>query len=177
MIVLEKVGTPEQKDRWLQPIVDGTVRSAFAMTEPAPGAGSDTSLMLTRAERRGDRWVIHGRKWYITGAGVARHFILIARTSGDERRWLSAFLFHADQPGWRVERRIPIMGPEEHGGHCELSFDGLEIADENVLMGIGDGLKLVLAPPVSPIACAGSAWRSGRWRSRPSTCSSATASA
>jgi acyl-CoA dehydrogenase len=55
---------------------------------------------------------------------------------------LSAFLFHADQPGWRIVRRIPIMGPEEHGGHCELEFDGLEIGDENVLLNVGDGLKV-----------------------------------
>jgi acyl-CoA dehydrogenase len=142
MIVLEKVATEAQKARWLQPIVDGAVRSAFAMTEPHPGSGSDPAMMLTRAERRGDTWVVHGRKWFITGAGVAWHFILVARTSGDARRGLTAFLFHRDQPGWKILRRIPIMGPEEHGGHCELQFDGLEIPDENRLMAVGDGLKL-----------------------------------
>jgi acyl-CoA dehydrogenase len=88
------------------------------------------------------RWIIHGRKWFITGAGVAQHFILIARTSEDQRKGLTAFLFDRDQPGWRIERRIPIMGPEEHGGHCELIFDGLEIPDENRLLGVGDGLKV-----------------------------------
>lgn len=142
MTVLTKLATAEQKRRWLAPIVEGKVRSAFAMTEPAPGAGSDPGLMRTRAEKRGDRWVIHGRKWFITGAGVAQHFILIARTSEDQRKGLTAFLFDRDQPGWRVERRIPIMGPEEHGGHCELIFDGLEIPDENRLLGVGDGLKV-----------------------------------
>jgi acyl-CoA dehydrogenase len=142
MIVLEKVARDDQKERWLQPIIDGKLRSAFAMTEPAPGAGSDPSLMLTRAEKKGDRWIIHGRKTFITGAGVAQHFILIARTSDDTRKGLTAFLFDRDQPGWHVERRIPIMGPEEHGGHCELIFDGLEIPDENRLMEVGDGLKV-----------------------------------
>jgi len=142
MMLLEKVATEAQKARWLQPVVDGRVRSAFAMTEPAPGAGSDPSLMQTRAERRGDRWVVHGRKWFITGAGVAQHFILVARTSDDPRRGLTAFLFDRDQPGWGIVRRIPIMGPEEHGGHCELRFDGLEIPDENRLMEVGDGLKV-----------------------------------
>ena len=58
------------------------------------------------------------------------------------RRGLTGFLFHRDQPGWRILRRIPIMGPEEHGGHCELLFEGLEVADENVLMGVGDGLRI-----------------------------------
>lgn len=142
MFVLNRVASEAQKDRWLQPIVDGKVRSSFVMTEPAPGAGSDPGLMRTTAERRGDRWVVRGRKWFITGADEAEHFILIARTSDDARKGLSAFLFERDQPGWEIVRRIPIMGPEEHGGHCELSFDGLEIPDENRLMAVGDGLKL-----------------------------------
>ena len=141
MRLLEMVGTEAQKERWLQPIVDGRVQSSFAMTEP-DGCGSDPSMTYTRAERRGnDRWAIHGRKHYITGAAEAKHFILIARTSEDDRSGLTAFLFHADQPGWRITRRIPIMGPEEHGGHCEVEFDGLEVADENVLMQVGDGLR------------------------------------
>ena len=112
------------------------------MTEPMPGAGSDPSVMKTTAERRGDKWIVRGRKWFITGAEVAQHFILVAKTSDDPRKGLTAFLFDRDQPGWEIVRRIPIMGPEEHGGHCELVFDGLEIADENRLMNIGDGLKL-----------------------------------
>ncbi len=142
MILLSKVGRPGQQERWLRPIAEGRVRSAFAMTEPMPGAGSDPSAMRTLAERRGDRWVIRGRKWFITGAGEAQHFILIARTSDDARRGLTAFLYDRDQPGWSILRRIPIMGPEEHGGHCELEFDGLEIPDEHRLMEIGEGLKV-----------------------------------
>ena len=141
MILLERVGSEAQQERWLAPIVEGRVRSAFAMTEPAPGAGSDPGLMLTTAERHGDVWVVHGRKWFITAAAEAQHFILIARTSDDERRGLTAFLFDAEQPGWEIVRRIPIMGPEEHGGHCELRFDGLEIPDEQRLMEVGEGLK------------------------------------
>lgn len=143
MMLLEKVGTEAQKDRWLQPIVEARVRSAFVMTEPHPGSGSDPAgMMLTTATRKGKKWIIKGRKWFITGAGVAAHFILIARTSDDPRKGLSAFLYHRDDPGWRVVRRIPILGPEEHGGHCELEFDGLEIADENRLLEVGDGLKI-----------------------------------
>lgn len=142
MILLSKIGTEAQKRRWLQPIIDGRVRSSFAMTEPMPGAGSDPAAMRTRAEKKSDRWVVNGVKWFITGAGIARHFILVARTSDDPRRGLTAFMFDAEQPGWEIVRRIPIMGPEEHGGHCELRFDGLEIPEENVLMGVGDGLKV-----------------------------------
>ena len=141
MILLERVGTEAQKERWLDPIIEGRVRSSFAMTEPAPGSGSDPSMMLTTAERDGDQWRINGRKWFITGAGEAQHFILVARTSDDERRGLTAFLFDADQPGWEIERRIPIMGPEEHGGHCELRFDDLVVPDEQRLMEVGEGLK------------------------------------
>ncbi len=142
MILLAKTATAEQKQRWLAPIVEGRVRSAFVMTEPMPGSGSDPAAMLTRATKRGANWSVEGRKWFITGAGVAQHFILIARTSEDTRKGLTAFLFDRDQPGWRIERRIPIMGPEEHGGHCELVFDGLAIPDENRLMAVGDGLKV-----------------------------------
>ena len=141
MMLLEAVGTIEQKARWLEPIASGKVRSSFVMTEPMPGGGSDPSMIATRADRRGDRYIVTGRKWFITGAGEAQHFILIARTSDDPRKGLSAFLFDRDQPGWRIERRIPIMGPEEHGGHCELVFDGLEIPVENMLMNEGEGLK------------------------------------
>jgi acyl-CoA dehydrogenase len=142
MMVLEAIGTPAQKERWLQPIVRGEVRSAFAMTEPHPGGGSDPSMIQTRAEKRGDTYVVRGRKWFITGAEEASHFILIARTSDDPRYGLTALLFHKDQPGWRILRRIPIMGPEEHGGHCELEFDGLEISSDNVLLGEGQGMKV-----------------------------------
>ena len=142
MSILARVGTEAQKQRWLKPIVDGEVRSSFAMTEPAPGGGSDPAMIQTRAERKAGGWSIHGRKWYITGAAEAKHFILIARTSDDARKGLTAFLFDRDQPGWHIVRRIPIMGPEEHGGHCEIAFDGLEVSDDNVLMQVGDGLKV-----------------------------------
>ncbi|HEY8017288.1 MAG TPA: acyl-CoA dehydrogenase family protein [Dongiaceae bacterium] len=142
MIVLARLGTPAQKQRWLMPIIEGRVRSAFAMTEPMPGGGSDPSAIRTRAVKKGDRWVVEGHKWFITGAGAAQHFILIARTSDDPRKGLTAFLFDRDQPGWKILRRIAIMGPEEHGGHCELLFEGLEIPDENRLLEIGDGLKV-----------------------------------
>jgi acyl-CoA dehydrogenase len=143
MNVLSKVATPAQQKKWLHPIVEGKVRSSFAMTEPAPGGGSDPSMIQTRAERKGNRkWSVTGHKWFITGAGVAEHFVLIARTSDDPKRGLTAFLFHKDQPGFKLGRRIPIMGPEEHGGHCEIHFDGMELEDENVLMSEGDGMKL-----------------------------------
>ena len=142
MYILNKVGTDQQKATWLQPIIDGDVRSSFAMTEPAPGGGSDPGMIQTTATRHNGKWVINGRKWYITGAGEAGHFILIVKTGSDARSGLTAFLFHRDDPGWRIERRIGIMGPEEHGGHCELIFDGMTLDDDRMLMGEGQGLKV-----------------------------------
>ena len=142
MYILNKVATQDQKEKWLQPIIDGDVRSSFAMTEPAPGGGSDPSMIQTTAERQNGKWVINGRKWYITGAEEADHFILMAKTSDDPREGLTAFLYHKDEPGWQIERRIGIMGPEEHGGHCELTFDGLTLDDDRILMGVGKGLKV-----------------------------------
>lgn len=142
MMVLEKLGTAQQKARWLMPLVRGEARSAFAMTEPHPGGGSDPGMMQTRAVKQGDRYIVNGHKWFITGAEAADHFILLARTSDDDRRGHTAFLFHRDDPGWEITRRIPIMGPEEHGGHCELSFEGLEIPVENVLLEEGYGMRV-----------------------------------
>lgn len=142
MIVMEKIGTPQQKAEWLNPIIEGKVRSAFAMTEPAPGGGSDPSMIRTSATKDGNDWIIRGRKWFISGAAEASHFIVIAKTSDDPRKGLTAFLFYSNQPGWRVVRRIGVLGPEEHGGHCELEFDGLRIPDSNRLLNVGDGLKL-----------------------------------
>jgi acyl-CoA dehydrogenase len=142
--LLSRVATPAQQERWLMPIVHGEVRSAIVMTEPAPGSGSDPAgMMRTTAEKVGDKWIIRGHKWFITGGEAAEHFILLARTSDDPRRGLTAFLFDKSAPGWHIKRRIPIMGPEEHGGHCELVFDGLEIPDSDRLMGVGEGMKAV----------------------------------
>ena len=145
MMVLEALGTPAQKEKWLKPIIDGQVRSAFAMTEPHPGGGSDPGMIQTRAEKIGKDYVITGHKWFITGAEEAAHFILIARTSDDSRHGLTAFLFHKDQPGWEIVRRIGIMGPEEHGGHCELKFDGLVVSEDQILGDLGQGLKVTQA--------------------------------
>jgi len=144
MSLLDKVlPSEEMKDAWLQPIIDGKVRSSFVMTEPHPGSGSDPGgMMLTKAERKGDRYIVHGRKWFISGAAVASHFILVARTSDDPRRGRSALHYRKDDPNWRIVRRIANMGPDEHGGVCELEFDGLEIPLEHRLLEEGDGLKI-----------------------------------
>ncbi|MGR3425644.1 MAG: acyl-CoA dehydrogenase family protein [Pseudooceanicola nanhaiensis] len=142
MRVLEQTATEEQKARWLAPIVAGEVNSSFVMTEPHPGGGSDPGMMLTTATKRGDEYVIRGRKWFITGAADAKHFILLARTSDDPRRGLTAFLHSDEEPGFRIDRRIPIMGPEEHGGHCEVFYDDMVLPADRVLAGEGLGLRI-----------------------------------
>ena len=142
MMILEKVLPEDMKSGWLQPIVDGQSRSSFAMTEPMPGAGSDPSAMLTTARQTNGMWEINGRKHFITGAEGADIFILIAKTSDDPRKGLTAFLHRGSDEGFRIERRIPIMGPEEHGGHCEVVYENLVIPDKQRMMNIGDGLKL-----------------------------------
>ena len=143
MRVLNQIGTEAQKAKWLQPIIDGKVRGAIVMTEPHPGGGSDPTMMKTTAVRQEDKWIVNGRKWFITGAGWASHFILLARTSDEPRRELTAFMFHKDNPGFRIVRKVPIMGPEEHGGHCELELTNLEIPDEDRLIGVGEGMRVV----------------------------------
>src|SRR5580693_9824188 len=102
MNLLSRTGTPAQKEWWLRPVVEGKVKSSFAMTEPAPGGGSDPAMIKTYAEKHGDIWKIYGRKWFITGADGAAHFILAARTSDDRRKGITTFLFHKDQPGWHI---------------------------------------------------------------------------
>ena len=142
MMVLERVATDAQKDRWLDPLVRGDVSSSFAMTEPHPGGGSDPGMMKTKAVKDGNTYRISGHKWFITGAADADHFILLARTSDDPRRGLTAFLHDRADPGWKIDRRIGIMGPEEHGGHCELTYDDMVLPSDRVLMGEGLGLKV-----------------------------------
>ncbi|MZR13422.1 acyl-CoA dehydrogenase [Maritimibacter sp. DP07] len=142
MRLMSQAASEAQKARWLAPVVEGKVRSAFVMTEPHPGGGSDPGMMLTTAKKVGENYVVRGRKWFITGAEDAQHFILVARTSDDPRRGLTAFLHSANEPGFRIERRIRIMGPEEHGGHCELVYEDMELPADRVLMGEGFGLKL-----------------------------------
>ena len=82
MNLLSRIGTPAQQEWWLRPIVEGKVKSAFAMTEPAPGGGSDPGMIRTRAEKKNGKWIIAGRKWFITGAAEAAHFIVDCKNVG-----------------------------------------------------------------------------------------------
>jgi acyl-CoA dehydrogenase len=141
MNLLAKVASPDQRERYLRPLAAGEIRSAFAMTEPAPGAGSDPAMLLTRAERVEDGWSISGRKWFITGAAGARFFICMARTSEviERGRGATMFLVDADHPGVRVDRIVEAIDRSFPGGHAEVVFEDCRVGDDAVLGEVGEG--------------------------------------
>lgn len=141
MHMLEHIATPEQKERYLRPLAGGDVRSCFAMTEPAPGAGSDPAALTTRAERVPGGWRIDGHKWFITGADGAAYAICMARTSGQvgDRGGATMFLVDADNPGMKLVRHIETLDESLFGGHCEMVFDGCVVPDEAVLGEVDKG--------------------------------------
>lgn len=136
--LMEVVATPAQKQRWLQPLVDGRIRSCFAMTEPAPGAGADPSMLATTATRDGDDYLINGTKWFITGAEGASFTIIMARMEDG-----SATMFLADmnQPGIRLERLMDSLDACFTGGHGVLHFENLRVPATDVLGEIGKGFR------------------------------------
>ncbi|MCS5618367.1 MAG: acyl-CoA dehydrogenase family protein [Myxococcota bacterium] len=131
--------TDEQKEKYLMPLCKGTVRSCFAMTEPEV-AGSDPTLVQTKAVRDGDDWVINGHKWFISGARGAKFAILIAKTEDNPeipQAGNSAFLVDIPSEGWEIERDVETMS----GGHnhCEIRINNLRVPDRNMLGGPGEG--------------------------------------
>jgi acyl-CoA dehydrogenase len=132
-------GTPEQKEKYLRPLCEGTTRSCFAMTEPEV-AGSDPTLIKTFAYRDGDEWVINGHKWFISGARGAKFALLIARTEEDPdlpQAANSCFIVDLPNPAFRIVRDIHTMS----GGHnhCEIMIEDLRVPAENMLGGRGQG--------------------------------------
>ncbi|MGW1738740.1 acyl-CoA dehydrogenase family protein [Nocardia sp. NPDC001965] len=141
--MLAHIADPEQKARYLEPLARGVLRSAFAMTEPAPGAGSDPSALATRAAKVDGGWRINGHKHFITGADGAGFFIIMARTSGEpgQRGGATMFLAPADTPGLRVGRHIDTLDRSMIGGHCEVFFEDLFVPDEAVLGAVDRGFE------------------------------------
>jgi acyl-CoA dehydrogenase len=134
--------TDDQKDRYLKPMCEGTMRSCFAMTEPEV-AGSDPTLMRTRAELHGDEWVVDGHKWFISGARGASFAILLARTEDDPevpQAATTAFIVDIPSPGWEIVRDVETMA----GGHnhCEIRIEGLRVPAANMLGERGQGHRL-----------------------------------
>lgn len=141
--LLSHVATDDQKERYLKPLVQGIARSAFAMTEPAPGAGSDPSALATTATRASGGWVINGSKRFITGADGAGFFIIMARTSGEpgDSGGATMFLAPGDAAGLEVVRHVHTVDRSMLGGHCEVQFTDLFVSDDNILGDVDEGFR------------------------------------
>ncbi len=150
MEVLATFGSPEQRKRWLRPLLDGEIRSSFAMTEPDV-ASSDATNVATRIERDGDDYVINGRKWWITGAlnPQAEIFIVMGKTdpSAERHRQQSMILVPRDAPGLSILRGMHVFGYDDHdhGGHAELVFSDVRVPAANLIGGEGDGFAIAQA--------------------------------
>ena len=136
--LLEEIASPEQKERWLRPLVAGKIRSCFAMTEPAPGAGSDPSMLMTAATKDGDDYLINGQKWFITGADGADFVIIMAR---GEDGSATMFLSDMNVPGIELVRNMDAMDSCFVGGHGVLQFKNLRVSSKQILGELGKGFK------------------------------------
>jgi acyl-CoA dehydrogenase len=146
MEVLVRVGTPEQKEQWLKPLLNGEIRSAYAMTEPALPS-SDAKNISTRAVLEGDEWVINGEKFYISGAGDPRCKIMITmvKTSPDAAPSLqqSQILVPTDAPGVNILGGMQVFGDDDAPhGHMHIKFDNVRVPKENILLGEGRGFEI-----------------------------------
>ncbi len=138
MHLLEAVATQAQKERWLKPLAAAQIRSCFCMTEPAPGAGSDPSMLATTAEPDGEHFVIHGRKWFITGADGASLAIIMARVP---EVGATMFLAPMDSPGIVLERNMDTLDRCFPGGHGVVRFEGLRVHRDDILGELGQGFR------------------------------------
>ena len=136
--LLEEIATPEQKERWLRPLVTGKARSCFAMTEPSPGAGSDPSMLSTTATKDGDDYIINGTKWFITGADGADFVIIMARLDDGSA---TMFLSDMNAPGIELLRNMDALDSCFTGGHGVLQFTNLRIPANQILGEPGKGFK------------------------------------
>ena len=141
--MLDHIASAAQREKYLEPLARGDVRSAFAMTEPAPGAGADPSMLATRATRVDGGWVVNGLKRFITGADGAGFFITMARTSGEPGGpgGATMFLMPAATEGLTVTRHVGMVDTSMLGGHCEVLYEDAFVPDEDVLGGVDEGFK------------------------------------
>jgi len=146
MDLLLRVASPTIRDKWLQPLCDGAITSAFCMTEPAPGAGADPRNLRTTATEDGDRWLINGMKWFSTGGGDASLLIVMARTSEDRYRGATLFVVDRHAEGVEHVRDVGVMAdPLLVHREAEMRFTDVRVGPENVLGGVGHGFELAQA--------------------------------
>src|SRR5579884_3808762 len=145
MEVLSQFGTDEQKERWLRPLLDGEIRSGFAMTEPDV-ASSDARNISLEIRRDGDEYVLNGRKWWCSNAWHANTRILIVMgktdPSAEPYRQQSQILVPLDTPGLTRVRDLTVFGYHDHGGHAELRFEDVRVPAANIVSGEGDGFMI-----------------------------------
>jgi acyl-CoA dehydrogenase len=138
--LMDIVATPAQKEKYLRPLATGVTRSCFAMTEPEGGAGSDPSMLKTRATPDGNGFVINGRKWLITGADGAAFAIIMART-GDGPGDATMFLTPLPNPAFKLTRTLDTMDSSFMGGHAVIDIEDLRVSGDDVLGEVGQGFK------------------------------------
>jgi acyl-CoA dehydrogenase len=141
--ILAEHGTPEQRERWLEPLLEGTIRSCFSMTEPEV-SGSDPTLLQARAELDGDEWVIDGHKWFTSGAVGAELAIAMVVTDPDAPPYARASMIcvPTDAPGFNLVRPISVMGHAAGPGHCEIRYEGCRVPAANLLGERGAGFAI-----------------------------------
>jgi acyl-CoA dehydrogenase len=148
MEVLHQFGSPEQKERWLRPLLDGEIRSSFAMTEPEV-ASSDATNIALRIERQGDEYVLNGRKWWTSNAlhPNMRILIVMGKTDPDAAPYAqqSMVLVPADTPGVNILRNLTVFGYHDHEGHAEVEFDDVRVPASNIIAGEGQGFMIAQA--------------------------------
>lgn len=151
MQLLREWADDAQSERFLAPLARGEIFSSFSMTEPAPGAGSDPRMILTRADKNGGDWIIKGHKWLSTNGEIADFFIIMAVTNPDAHPYQGCTLFLAPRgsPGIQILRDVPVMGPKDFGGHVEIRYENLRLPQAAMLGEEGQGFMLAqsrLAP-------------------------------
>jgi len=144
MHMLHTFADEAQTEQYLRPLVEGKVFSAFSMTEPPPGAGSDPKMLQSQAHKEGDEWVINGHKWYTSNGEIADFFFIMAVTDPDVHPYAGTSIFIAprDTPGLTIIRDVPTIGLKDFGGHVEIKYENVRLPESAVLGELGKGFAM-----------------------------------
>jgi len=144
MHMLHTYANEEQVEQYLRPLVAGTAFSAFSMTEPPPGVGSDPRMLQSKAYKDGDEWVINGHKWFTSNGEIADFFFIMAITDPDVHPYAGTTIFICprDTPGMNIIRDVPTMGIKDFGGHVEIKYEDVRVPESAILGGLGQGFSI-----------------------------------